>query len=765
MLMGPARPREIALAALFFLFATVALTWPIAPHVSDGLADIWDAKLNAWILHWDFHQVFRDPLHLYDANIFFPDRYVLAFSENLFGASFFAFPLYASGASTLAAYNVLFLLGMFLSGMAAWALAREITGDAVAAAAAGIVYAFCPFRLAQIPHIQHQWGAFLALTLLFLLRYLDRGRGRDLAPFGLCFAWNALCNVHYAIFSGLLIAVVLAYQGVASGWKAFRPRLLGVVAACAIAAAVLAPFFAPYAIASKLYGAERGYGEIEFYSGTWTAFLNPGPQNKMYPSLAKKFEKPEGELFPGFVAIALAVVALSRRRRDGDADPAPPVSPRRRRLASVLDVLIAAGLLFWIVALTGRTRLAGISIRDSGRIAAVVTVLVAVRLAAAFPRWAGRADLGDFLRQLRFGATAGLFLAIAALGVVVALGTHTPYYRVLVQSFGPAFRAIRAPSRGVVLLDLALGVLASLALSDWIRTKSRAAGTAVVAAAIVVIAAEYRAFPVDVQATDPAPRPVDRWLAKASIGGGVVEWPLGNWFDQDYEFRSTAHWKPLVNGSSGYTPKSYEELSATLEKRPIPEAVWGMLDQKKASVLVFHPGVGDGETPAAYSRAIRDAVAAGRLRPALSFDHGKHRDLVFGFAAHPEAALEADPEPDATRRAFEGLDTSGKPPFGYLDVPGEGATVASRSRSFGWALDDSGIGEVLFAVDGGASSGASLGEPHAGVAEAYPGYPGLDRPGFSFSLPALAPGPHALVLTLIGRDGSRATLARNFFVK
>jgi hypothetical protein len=135
--MGGARPREIALAALFFLFATVLLTWPIAAHVSNGLADIWDAKLNAWILHWDFHQVFRDPLHLYDANIFYPDRYALAFSENLFGASLFAFPLYASGVSTLFAYNFVFLLGMFLSATAAWALAREITGDPLAASVAG----------------------------------------------------------------------------------------------------------------------------------------------------------------------------------------------------------------------------------------------------------------------------------------------------------------------------------------------------------------------------------------------------------------------------------------------------------------------------------------------------------------------------------------------------------------------------------------------------------------------------------------------------
>ena len=195
--------RETLLAAVFFLGATVLFTWPFAAHLSNGLGDVWDAKLNAWILHWDFHQTFRDPARLFDSNIFYPGKYALAFSENLFGASLFGFPLYAAGVSTLTAYNFLFLLGMFLSGLSAWALARYVTGDAAASLLAGIVYAFVPWRLAQIPHVQYQWGPFLALALLFLLRFFDRGRPRDAVLFGVFFAWNALANVHYALFSGI----------------------------------------------------------------------------------------------------------------------------------------------------------------------------------------------------------------------------------------------------------------------------------------------------------------------------------------------------------------------------------------------------------------------------------------------------------------------------------------------------------------------------------------------------------------------------------
>ena len=114
---GPrARERRLA-AAVFFLARTVLATWPQAAHLGDGLTDVWDAKFTGWVMHWDFHQTLRDPLHLFQTpNIFYPARYALAFSENLYGAALFGFPLYAAGASPLLVYNVLFLLGMFLSG-------------------------------------------------------------------------------------------------------------------------------------------------------------------------------------------------------------------------------------------------------------------------------------------------------------------------------------------------------------------------------------------------------------------------------------------------------------------------------------------------------------------------------------------------------------------------------------------------------------------------------------------------------------------------
>src|SRR5262249_30560863 len=248
-----ARPwREVALAALFFLAYTVLATWPQTVHLSNAMADLWDAKLSAWILHWDYLQTFRDPGNLFQAPLFHPAKYVLAFSETFYGAAVFGFPLLAGGASLVFNYNVLLLLGMFLSGMSAWALARYVTNDSAAALVGGVVYAFLPYKLAQLAHFHMEWGPFLPLVFLLLLRYLDGGRLRDAVLLGVSFAWNAITGIQYAFFTGFLIVIVLVLEAIEGG--AARRRIGGALLAMFFGFLAFVPFAIPYMKASRLYG-------------------------------------------------------------------------------------------------------------------------------------------------------------------------------------------------------------------------------------------------------------------------------------------------------------------------------------------------------------------------------------------------------------------------------------------------------------------------------------------------------------------------------
>lgn len=72
----------------------------------------------------------------------------------------------------------------------------------------------------------------------------------------------------------------------------------------------------------------------------------------------------------------------------------------------------------------------------------------------------------------RFGgsdrrALGGFLALLSALGLLTALGNHTPFYRLLFE-FIPGFGQLRVPARYVLLPDFALAFLAGLGLQGWL---------------------------------------------------------------------------------------------------------------------------------------------------------------------------------------------------------------------------------------------------------------------------------------------------------
>src|SRR5205823_14239144 len=81
----------LSLVLLFFFkpssttdFYTLSLHDALPICVPDNLADPLEI---AWILAWGAHGIVHHPLHLFNGNIFFPNRYTLAFTESMLGLS------------------------------------------------------------------------------------------------------------------------------------------------------------------------------------------------------------------------------------------------------------------------------------------------------------------------------------------------------------------------------------------------------------------------------------------------------------------------------------------------------------------------------------------------------------------------------------------------------------------------------------------------------------------------------------------------------
>ena len=120
------RLRRESLIVLGFLVLTAVMTWPWVLHLRNAVGDEGDSYAHAYFLWWDYHQTFHDPLHLFDATIFYPYRNTLAFGENDYGIALLFFPLFAFGLRPLTVYSVATFLSFPFTGYGMFRLARTL---------------------------------------------------------------------------------------------------------------------------------------------------------------------------------------------------------------------------------------------------------------------------------------------------------------------------------------------------------------------------------------------------------------------------------------------------------------------------------------------------------------------------------------------------------------------------------------------------------------------------------------------------------------
>ena len=133
-----------------------------------------------WTLAWNTHAFVHQPLSIFDANIFYPQRNSLAFSENLIGSALFAAPVLWLTGNPVLAVNVVSLLSVVLCGLGAYVLGRRVGLSPAAAVLAGLIFAFSPPRFLRFSQIHLTVVQWIPFALASLHAYLDGGRRRDL---------------------------------------------------------------------------------------------------------------------------------------------------------------------------------------------------------------------------------------------------------------------------------------------------------------------------------------------------------------------------------------------------------------------------------------------------------------------------------------------------------------------------------------------------------------------------------------------------------
>ena len=301
---------SFATTTVILTILACAFTWPQCVNLSTHFVWHIDPPFSVWRLSWIAHALRVDPHHLFDANIFYPARQTLAFSDAMMLEGAVAAPLLWAGLRPVFTYNLLLFVGLIGSGLAMFGLIRYLLGSASAALVGAAIFMMVPFRIEHIAHLELQWAMWMPLGFWALHRAVGESSWRFGALAGIMLWLQVLSCIYYGVFVGAAMAML----SLLLLWRAEKPvrALLPLAVGFALAALLSAPYAARYMDVARELG-PRDPAELYRYSADARNYLASSPGNWIWGWTGMQFGSGERMLFPGIIALVLAVIGIARR--------------------------------------------------------------------------------------------------------------------------------------------------------------------------------------------------------------------------------------------------------------------------------------------------------------------------------------------------------------------------------------------------------------------------------------------------------------------
>lgn len=523
----------LILTIIYFIFASIYVTYPLIFNLEDSVLGLGDELLITWIINWDIYAFAHFPLKIFDANIFYPYHNSLSFSDAFFTSAAIAFLPVKIFKEPAIAYNVNLLFSFSTLGFFTYLLVYYFTKNNYSSIISGTLFAFSTYTLEKTVHLQLLSVQWIPLTLLFFFRFINEKKYRYLifsCIFFVIQVYNSFLPGYFLIVSFMCLLLILYIK------KYYDIKLLinkNTLVIISLSLLVILPIAMPYLKTSSDFNYVRDIRESIHTANRPEYFLYAYGKTRLKDLLIEIFYKNnKGPYFYdgylGFAFIVLSIFAIFYR-----------IINRKKYSNSYFDSFLFIGIFSFVLS-----------------------------LGPVF-QWGGRVIKDPFMIPLPYAI----------------------FYYIL-----PGFKGFRNSGRWEMLMMFAFSVMIGLFLAKLYKNKPLLIKVFMTLAICFLVFAEFT-FPLKIEKIPKLYQfpPVYSYINTLPSNAAIIELPIYNWNMQPYsgielkrEYFSTVHFRPMVNGGSGFSPIDWQNQTYKFMLEFPSEQTIKRLKDIRVKYLIFH---------------------------------------------------------------------------------------------------------------------------------------------------------------------------------
>lgn len=298
---------------LLFTLAALYITFPLILHFSSTVTGLGDELVITWIQNWVIHALMTNPLHLFQADIYYPFHNALAYSDAFLPTSVLAaIPLFIFK-EPIVTFNFTQITSFLLLGFCTYILSYFLTKNFLASVLSGMLLIFSPVAIDKHVHLQILAIEAVPLAMLFFIRFLQSTKTKFLLwslIFFVLQTYNSFMPGYFILFAYFFLLLSFFFKDKRQSLRFLTKQKIFLVVFSFL---LIIPIATPYLQVSHEFHYTRDIRDAIHFAIQPEDLLYAGSFSRLQPLLLKipiTQTSKYGEVKPGFLGLTLTILTV-----------------------------------------------------------------------------------------------------------------------------------------------------------------------------------------------------------------------------------------------------------------------------------------------------------------------------------------------------------------------------------------------------------------------------------------------------------------------